>query len=215
MLVIIIFLSLTIYIFNLLDRFVNEILSKHNVLWKIRIINNISIDMYGAIIPVIISIFLAFYLVYARKFPFKRYLILLLLTYSFALLLSRGTSTAIIIYYKALALTIGFICVSVTINLIQFLKFLKSNVLNLGKTAYFNALLMSYSFSSLSSLFVDLTYLPLTLPFTSDAYIGGSGLADGIMISGLTSLICVSMVLLVIMLIKEITEAILVVLSRL
>ena len=94
------------------------------------------------------------------------------------------TSTAIVSLYKVLALLVSFLVVFVAFydrGLVKFLMLRDFDALKFSKRNYVNALLIAFSYASLSTLIVDLLFLP----FAITSYIGAMGLIDGIMLSGL------------------------------
>ena len=102
------------YTLQLFDIFKDEVLTKYNVHWRIRIAKNASIDFYGAIIPTIWSVILTFYLIYFRNYPLRRYFSYFFFVVSINLILSTITSTAVVVYYKAFGLVVGFLAVPLT-----------------------------------------------------------------------------------------------------
>jgi len=183
-------ISLAFFGFRLFDVFIDSVLSVHNIRWKLSITEKISIDFYGALIPTIFSLLFAVYLIYFRELSVKQYLREIPLSVAFALIFSRVSSTAIITFYKLVALLVSFVAVFVTLydgGLARFLKLREFNKLNFTRRNYVKAFILAYSYASLSVLVVDITYLP----FATAAYIGAMGLTDGIMLTGLATSICV------------------------
>lgn len=170
--------------FRLFDLFYESVLSVYNVRWKISITETVQVDFFGAVLPAAFSFFFVFYLTRFRKFPIKYYLLNSPLPIAFALSVTRLTPSAIVIQYKILALMVSLLVVFVAFYDKGWIKYLKSrgsDKLKLGKRSYENALLISFSYASLSTLVVDLIFLPLA----ATSYIGAMGLIDGIMLSGL------------------------------
>lgn len=195
-------LFLTFLMVRLFDMFYNSVLTPYNVNWKISITTQTQIDFYGAVVPTAISLFFIFYLVYFRKFSIKYYLLNFILPIAFALSVSRVTPTAIVSLYKVLALLVSFLVVFVAFydrGLVKFLMLRDFRALNFSKGNYVNALLIAYSYASLSTLIVDLIFLP----FTISAYIGAMGLMDGIMLSGLFTPLSMTLATLLFMFLYE------------
>lgn len=193
---------LALFGFCLFDMFKDSILAIYNVHWKIRIIGENFIDFYGAIIPMVFSLFILFYMVYFRKFPFRNYVSHFLLAIAFGLMTSRASPNAVVVFYKLFALLVSFLVVFITFydgGLVKFLKSRDFHRLDFTKRNYFNALLIAYSYASLSILIVDLAYLPFAISF----YIGAMGLTDGIMLSGLITPLCVTFATLLVLFLHE------------
>lgn len=178
--------------FRLFDIFRNSILSVYNVHWKIRIVGENFIDFYGAIIPTVFSLFIIFYMVYLRKFPFRNYISHFLLSIVFGFMTSRASPNAVVTFYVLFAILVSSLVVFITFydgGLVEFLRSRDFHRLDFTKRNYFNALLIAYSYASLSILIVDLAYLPFAISF----YIGAMGLTDGIMLSGLITPLSVTL----------------------
>jgi hypothetical protein len=199
-------LFLAFFGFRLFGTFYNSVVTPHNIKWKISITPQTQIDFFGAVVPTAISLFFIFCLVYFRKFSIKYYLRNFLLPVVFALLVSRPTPSAIVISYQALALLVGLIVVFVAFydkGAVKFLRLRDIHALNFSKGNYVNALLIAYSYASLSTLIVDLIVALIFLPFKISMYIGGMGLKDGIMLSGLFTPLSVTLTTLLFMFVYE------------
>ena len=197
------FLFLAFFGFRLFDMFKDSILEIYNIRWKLSITREIQIDFYGGVIPTVFSLFIVFYLVSFREFSIRQYLHYFLLSIAFGIMVSRVSSTAIITFYKVLALLVSLLAVFLTFydrGFIKFLKFRDFRGLDFTKRNYVNSLLLAYTYASLSVLVVDLVYVPfVVLP-----YIGAMGLTDGIMLSGLFTPLSVTLVTLLVMFLYEI-----------
>jgi len=172
--------------FRLFDFFYDSVLCIYNVRWKIFITETVQIDFFGAVLPTILSILFVFTLAHFRKFSIKYYLLNSPLPVAFALSVTSLTPAAIVSYYKILALLVSLLVVFVAFydkGWVKFLKLREFDKLVISKKTYVNALLIAFSYASLSTLIVDLLFLP----FATTAYIGGMGLIDGIMLSGLVT----------------------------
>ena len=188
--------------FRLFDMFKDSILEVYNIRWKLSITREIQIDFYGGVIPTVFSLFIVVYLVSFREFSIRQYLHYFLLSIVFGIMVSGVSSTAVITYYKLLALLASFLAVFLTFyerGFIAFLKFRDLRELDFTKRNYVNALLLAYTYASLSVLVVDLVYAP----FAISAYIGAMGLTDGIMLSGLFTPLSVAFVTLLVMFLYE------------
>lgn len=197
---------LALFGFGLFDVFTGSILSIYNVHWKIRIISENFIDFYGAIIPTVFSLFIVFYIVYFRGFPFRNYVSHFLLSIVFGFMTSTVSPNAVVTFYKFFAFLVSFLVVFITFydgGLVKFLKSHDFDKLDFTKRNYFNALLIAYSYASLSILIVDLAYIPFAVSFSVSFYIGGMGLTDGIMLSGLIIPLCVTFVTILVLFLYE------------
>lgn len=195
-------LILAFFGFRLFDMFFDSVLATHNTRWKISITTRTQIDFYGAVVPTALSLFFIFYLVYFRNFSIKYYLLNFPLSIALALSVSKLTSTAIVSLYKVLALLVSFLVVFVAFydkGVVKFLMRRDFDALKFSKRNYANALLIAFSYASLSTLIVDLIFLP----FAITAYIGAMGLIDGIMLSGLFTPISMTLATLFFMFISE------------
>ena len=208
MVILIIAVLLLAFGFRLFDIFEDSILTTHNVHWKIKMKGEIFIDFYGAIIPTVFSLFIVFYIVYFRKFSFRSYVSYFLMAIFFGFLTSRASSGAIVTFYRLLALLVSSLAVFITFyewGLVKFLKLRDCDKLDFTKRGYINALLIAYTYASMSVLIVDLAYILTSLPFgVLSFYIGAMGLTDGIMLSGLITPLCVTLVTLLTMFYHEI-----------
>lgn len=169
--------------FRLFDLFYDSVLSVYNARWKLDVTQTVQIDFFGAVLPTVFSLLFVFYLAHFRKFSIKYYLIGILFPIAFALSVTRLTPTAIVSYYKVLALLVSFVVLFEAFydkGVVKFLKLRDFDKLEFSKRNYVNALLLAFSYASLSTLIIDLIFLP----FTTRAYIGAMGLSDGIMLSG-------------------------------
>lgn len=189
--------------FALFNVFRDSVLSVYNINWKISITREIQIDFYGAVVPTVFSLLIIFYLVYfKKKFSIKYYFAYFLLSIAFALGVTKVTPGALISLYELLALLVSFLGVSAVfcdIGSIKFLKLRYFNGFNFTKRNYFIALLVAYSYASLSTLVADLAYLP----FAISSYIGAKGLTDGIMLSGLFTPLSTAFATLSVMIVYE------------
>jgi len=195
-------LFLAFFGFRSFDMFKDSILEIYNIRWKLSITREIHIDFYGGVIPTFFSLFIVFYLVSFREFSIRQYFSYFLLSAAFGLMVSGVSSTAIITFYKVLALLVSFLAVFLTFydgGFVEFLKFRDFHRLDFTKRNYVNALLLAYTYACLSVLVVDLVYVP----FAVSAYIGAMGLTDGIMLSGLFTPLSVTFVTLLVMFLYE------------
>lgn len=188
--------------FTLFDMLRVSVLSVYNVHWKLTITTTIQTDFYGAVIPTVISLFIILYLVYFRKFSFKRYLRYFLLSIALALLFFRPSGTAIVGYYIFFVISTSFLCAFIAFyngKLRELIKFRNWGKLDFTLGNFVNALMITGSYAPLSVLIVDLLYAP----FADSMYIGAMGLADGIILSMLCTPLTVTFATLFVVFIYE------------
>lgn len=204
-------LFLTTAGFFLADMF-KKLLLKYTVILGIPIAPRIVIDFYGTIVPTVFSLLFIFYLICLRKFSLKRYLSYFFLSLCLAGVFSIASHGGMGFYYILLALLIGFLVISITFydgGLPNFLMHHDLQRLKFTKRNYSNALLIAFSYASLSVLIFDLIYALSNAYFSTTpnvsitTYIGGMGLADVTILSGLCACLGVTFASLCIMLIYE------------
>jgi hypothetical protein len=199
-------LFLTLAGFFLLEVFKNLVFSKYNVLWEIAITARIRIDFYGAIIPTTFSFSIIFYLVCLRKFSARQYFSYFLLSISITGIFTTPSSLGIGFYYLFSALLVGLLVFSITFYEKGFRKLLVYRDwqnFEFTKGNYVDALLIAFTYTSLSVLVLDLAYAFLNALFSITTYVGAMGLADTIVFSGLSASVGVTFVSLCVMLIYE------------
>ena len=171
--------------------FQENVLTPLNPKLEITLIENISIDFFGALLPIAVSFLAAFYLLFFRKFSRKRYLYGLVAAVSFGLMASSGNGAVVVRYQLfdyILAILVFFLVFQG-----EDLGSLSLNSIVISKQNYLNSMLIIYSLGSLAIFFVDLTYLP----FVTMMQIGAAGLVDAISLSGLFSFIPLTVVVVI------------------
>ncbi len=177
--------------FRPLDVFSDMILSGYNLRWRIALSGQISIDFYGALVPAAIAFLAIAFLLHFRKFHFSAYLLHFFFPALLCFAFSRATPAAVVFNY-----TIPVFLISLLVLVISttdgrttgLYRPDRSITLIFAKRTYINALLIGYSYVTLSCLIVDFSYSL----FHPAAYIGGAGLADGIVVSGLATLFAIT-----------------------
>jgi hypothetical protein len=165
---------------------------KHDFVYPIQVYEKITIDVYGAVLPAVISIsFIVLYFIYFKGSFLKIFGCFL---FAFALFANSFTPAfsnggfGLQTMPGTLAL---FICpVSIVIIFFDEHAFRAKALFNSISSGlarnYVVALLATFSASSLSVLLVDLIFAPFLNqePLLTTVDIGGGGLTDGILFSG-------------------------------
>jgi len=169
---------------------------EHGFFYPIKVYERINIDVYGAVLPAVISVaFVILYFVY-----FKGSLLRIFGCFLFAFALFANSLTPALTNngfgLQTLPGTLAFFISPVSIVIIFFdERALKAKALfssiSSGLAIHVVALLATFSVSSLSVLFVDLIFAPFLNqePLLTTVDIGGGGLTDGVLFSGLFALV--------------------------
>jgi len=165
---------------------------------EIKLSGEVSIDLFGALAPIIASLVLAAYLLFHRKIPWKRYLCCLALAFSFGIMVS-SSGNAVVIRYEIFSYVLAGL-VLLLFSQEEGLEGISLERIRISWQNYIHSLLIIYSVSSLGIFLVDIAYLPFA-HFTM--YIGGAGLVDAIFISGLFSLFSLTAVVLLFEIVSE------------
>ncbi len=192
--------------FSLLNIFRDLVLVRYSVLLEIPITTRIRIDLYGAIVPMVFSTCIAFYLIHYREVSSRRYLSYFLFSICIATILATPSSAGIGFYYVFLALSIGVLVTSITFYGRGIAKLLVCRDLERSEFTrrnYVNALLMAFSYASLSVLVIDFAHALFNAFSSITTCVGGMGLADAIVLSGLSASLGVTFVSLCAALIYE------------
>ncbi len=177
--------------FRPLDVFSDMILSGYNLRWRIAFSGQTSIDFYGAIVPVAAAFLAAAFLLRFRKFHLPAYLLYFFLPVLFCFAFSYATPVAVVFNYTIPVFLISLLALVISTTDGHTAGLYRPDrpiaLVFAGRT-YVNALLIGYSYVTLSCLIVDLSYSL----FHPSAYIGGAGLVDGLVVSGLATLFTVT-----------------------
>ena len=171
--------------------------SKHDFFYPIQVYEKITIDVYGAVLPALLSVsFIVLYFAYFKGsflkilgcflFTFALYAISLgpaLTDNRFGLQTVPGT---LALFVSPVSIVIIFL----NERALRSKALFKSISSGLARN-YIVALLATFSVSSLSVLFMDLFFAPFLNqePLSTTVYIGGGGLTDGVLFSGLFALV--------------------------
>lgn len=206
-------ISLTVALFLITAGFyLLDMLFRHLVFlqyvapWEIRITSRISIDFYGAVIPMLFSLITIFYLICVRKFSLKKYISNFSFSIGLTSILSIPSSVGIGFYPILLGLSIGFMVVFITFydkGFLKFLKFRDFERFNFRKGNYLTASLIAFSSASMSLLVLDLIYALYNASSSIKTYVGGMGIVDAIILSGLYAFLGAIFISLCLMLIYE------------
>lgn len=194
-------LFLNIVGFGLFYLFQEFILTAYNLQWKLTVSPRVQFDLYGAVIPGVISVLTVLYLFRSQIFSVPHFIYCFLLSSCFAILIFRRQGNAIVGPYFLLVLSVSFLSVITVfsgglptmIGLQQLEKF------QFSKRSYVTSLLMTVGLAPLSALTVDLTYAL----FVPSIYIGARGLRDGIMLILLSTPLGVTFATLFVVLVHE------------
>ena len=170
---------------------------RHDFFYPIQVYEKITIDIYGAVLPALLSVsFIVLYFIY-----FKGSFLKIFGCFLFAFALFANSITPALIDngfgLQTLPGTLAFFISLVSIVIIFFderafkAKALLSSISSGLARNYVVALLATFSASSLSVLFVDLIFAPFLNqePLLTTVDIGGGGLTDGVLFSGLFALV--------------------------
>jgi hypothetical protein len=170
---------------------------RNNFVYPISVYGKITIDAYGVVLPVVISVlFIIAYFSYLKG-SFLRFLGCFL----FALTLSALSFQPVGGYYgfelQSLAGNLAFLIsfVSVFVIFFDWQAFKSKTVLSYIRSGIakksFAVLFAAFSVSSLSALSIDLIWAPFLnqIPSWNTVNIGGGGLTDGVLVSGLFALV--------------------------
>jgi len=165
----------------------NQFVASNTLSWKISLTETVAIDGFGALIPVIIS-FSCFILCLTHfKFPIEKYACFFLFALCLDLIFVQPKQDALSVAIVNPTLLV-ILVVSPLVILLVFGNWLHSNpkkyrfpdTLEFTATRYALALLIVSSCFTLPIFLVDLAMSRNLGPFIGPSYIGGSGLADGI-----------------------------------
>jgi len=170
---------------------------KHEFFYPIQVYEKITIDVYGAVLPTLLSVsFIVLYFTY-----FKGSFLRIFGCFLFAFALFANSFTLALTDHgfglQTVPGTLALFISPVSIVIIFFderalkAKALLSSISSGLARNYVVALLATFSASSLSVLFVDLIFAPFLNqePLLTTVDIGGGGLTDGVLFSGLFALV--------------------------
>ena len=163
------------------DRILN-ILGYLNIpleLRKIKLLENMYIDIVGALVPIVFSLILSRYLFFREKLP-KMYLLGILFSSVGSLKFSKVDSNGITIEYIFIDIFIAILCFFI-VYLPRWIKLYRESLHEI-KNNFLISFSVAYIYASISALITDLLYLP-SMDFNE--YIGGMGFGDGIFLSAL------------------------------
>jgi hypothetical protein len=174
--------------------FLNNFLvtNNYNESWNVLSIKA-TFDIFGAIIPTIISLILLTILLYHTRVPLKIYLLLLTVTVvstcifsNFPTLISNvpeSINNSLTIDYGIIAFVTSLAAVFLTNQMRNYTKLGNLTVTVKDKTPF----LLAASSSAIGVLLVDLFFVLLVNLFSIDAIVnvGGNGLMDGILLTPL------------------------------
>ena len=170
---------------------------KHDFFYPIQVYEKITIDVYGAVLPTLLSV--AFIVLYFAYFKGSFLKIFGCFLFAFALFANSFTPSLTDhgLGLQTVPGTLAFFISPVSIVIIFFderafkAKALFSSISSGLARNYIVALLATFSVSSLSVLFVDLIFAPFLNqePSLTTVDIGGGGLTDGVLFSGLFALV--------------------------
>jgi hypothetical protein len=164
----------------------------HNFAYPLSLYGKTTIDAHGALFPVSLSsLFVVLYFGYFRA-SFIRILGSFLFAFSFMPVLSER-----VFEIQSVPGILAFFVSLVTVSIVFFDEYAvrtKMMLLSFGYRMvriYVVTLLAAFSVSSLSAFFVDLSYAPFLNqdPAWLSVDIGGAGLTDGILFSGLFAVV--------------------------
>ena len=170
---------------------------KHNFFYPIPVYEKITVDAYGAVLPAILSF--SFIILYFSFFKGSvlRFLGCFLFAFALSAFSFAPTLTDDSFGLQSLPGSLAFFISPVSILIIFFDDYaLKTKTMlnsissRIGRN-YIVALLVTFSVSSLSALSVDLIWAPFLnqSPAWNTVNIGGAGLTDGVLFSGLFALV--------------------------
>jgi len=146
---------------------------------KITILNNLYLDLFGAIIPTTISIICIFYLLNNEVIKIRRFLVnIFFLTLITRLFLTSYDGAVIILWLNVILL-------SSLISSISIIK--KYHIVNnyLSYSHSINIFLLAYCTSTFSILLIDISFALVSLW----SYIGSAGIVDAIFLSSFFTII--------------------------
>jgi len=172
---------------------VSNFLSTASLQWEIKITSNLSVDLYGALIPAAFACFSLVLCLSLLKLPAKKYLFFLL----FSIVLSMSVTQVVRdgIASTSVSIPVFLICAvdSLAVCLVVFGDYLppkrsfqaSAHDIHFRLRQFLSALLAASSCAALSAIFADYLIGRYVSIYTngnvSGVYIGGAGLADGIM----------------------------------
>ena len=171
--------------------------SEHVFFYPIQVYEKITVDVYGAVLPALLSVsFIVLYFAYFKG-SFLRILGCFLFAFALFAVFSTPVLTDNRFGLQTLPGTLALFICPVSIVIIFFderafrAKALFSSISCGLARNYVVALLATFSASSLSVLFVDLIFAPFLNqePLLTTVDIGGGGLTDGVLFSGLFALV--------------------------
>ncbi len=159
-----------------------EVISYFNIpleLRKIKLVENIYIDIVGALIPITFSLILSRYLFFRKELA-KLYLLGILFSLVISLKFSTVGPNGIAIEYIIIDIAIAILCFFV-VYLPRWIKLYRGSSHEIRHNTVIS-FYVAYIYASISALITDLIYLP-SMGFNE--YIGAMGFGDGIFLSGL------------------------------
>lgn len=151
---------------------------KNKVQLPIPITANVSVDLIGAVLPLIISLASVLYY-FKNGYEPAPLIIAFLLSLSTALLLGGIASGGLLLNPAVLA----YIVSAITVLVLSPLSMNKRKLALSGRQSFYTSLFAVLSCVPLSLIIVDL----ISLQFFSNPTIGGNGLADGVLLSAMYS----------------------------
>jgi hypothetical protein len=188
---------------------------KNDFFYPIPIYGRITLDAYGALLPTLVSVSLIFVYFFYAKGSLLEILACFLIAFALSSLSFQPVQIGNEIALMSLPSIVAFLVSLASIIIIFFnrstlrSKTMLSSIRSGISRNYFVALLVTFSVCSLSALSVDLVYVPFISqnPTVSSIGIGGGGIKDGILFSGLFALVWTTFFVSLLALIVEILLA--------
>jgi hypothetical protein len=187
--------------------------SKHDFVYPVVVYEKITVDAYGALLPFALSIlFVVLYFAYFKG-SFLRMLGSFLFAFaasavSFKFAISDNGGVELKNYLVILAILISIAVIFLIMfdeNALKTRTLLSSVSSRIGRN-YVVALLVSFSVSAVSAFSMDLVFAPFLNqePLVTSVNIGGGGLTDGVLLSGVFALVWTTFFISVLALLIEI-----------
>ena len=180
----------------------NQFVSSSSLSWKIYVTQSVAIDGFGALIPVVVSLACLILCLTRLRFSIEKYACFFLLALCLDLIFVQPEQDSLSVAIVSPTILV-ILLISPLVVLLVFGNWLNSNpkkyrfpdTFEFTAKGYALALLIVSSCFTLPIFLVDITMSRNLGPFIGPSYIGGSGLADGIMRSLIFAPILVTMLI--------------------
>ncbi|MFQ6068832.1 MAG: DUF1614 domain-containing protein [Candidatus Bathyarchaeia archaeon] len=154
---------------------------------EIKLSQSVSIDVFGAVVPTLISVLMIACLLHSRRFPKRRYFRGLLLATGLCIIISLPftlPAQTVLVPYSLLDVILSLLSLHMAFNGLNTYR-------KTTRTNFINALLIIFSYACLSCLLTDIILL-LSLIASAPVtwfYIGGAGTRDAILLAPIFSIV--------------------------